>query len=124
MTKNEAIQSTWFGVEAEAKPVKAKLRLSVGEKASFLLEAIGVGGYVPVGVAGKILGVSRQRVYQLIETDKLEVREFAGVLFIAGRSITARLEETSGSIDEDLKRTAEGMKLCMKTIAGLNKKGR
>ena len=47
--------------------------------------------YVPVRSAGSMLQVSRQRVYQLIDEDKLSARNFDGTVLVNLRSIEGRV---------------------------------
>jgi hypothetical protein len=47
------------------------------------------GGLVPQSALGEVLGISRQRVSQLIQTGQFEQRKVFGVAFVTGRSIDA-----------------------------------
>jgi len=47
------------------------------------------GGPVPVTLAAKLLGISRQRIWVLMEEGKLERLTFEGHAFVSGDSIVA-----------------------------------
>jgi hypothetical protein len=48
--------------------------------------------WVPVGTARRILGVSRQRVYELIAAGKLSSYVLDGVILVSQESIQARVD--------------------------------
>ena len=56
------------------------------------------GGLVPQSALPEVLGISRQRVHQLIQSGQFEKREVFGVPFVTGRSLDAWEK------DEDKKR--------------------
>ena len=47
------------------------------------------GGLVPQSALHDVLGLSRQRVHQLVQTGQFEVVKLEGVRFITGRSLDA-----------------------------------
>jgi hypothetical protein len=47
------------------------------------------GGLVPQSALPEVLGISRQRVHQLIQSGQFEQRKVFGVGFVTGRSIDA-----------------------------------
>lgn len=47
------------------------------------------GGLLPSCAAQEVLGVSRQRVHQLIAAGQLESVKFHGILFVTGQSLRA-----------------------------------
>jgi len=58
---------------------------------AFAESAVIERGFLPVSVASVPLGVSRQRVYQLIERGKLDVWLFLGGRYVSLRQIFERL---------------------------------
>jgi hypothetical protein len=56
------------------------------------------GALVPPALAAKLLGVSRQRIWQLLDAGKLERLDFEGHAFITERSIVAwaKMERKTG----------------------------
>ena len=64
-----------------------------------LVASNGVGlRWVPTAVARKMLGVSKQRVYQLVKDGKLASCRMEGVLMISSQSIEDRI---SGHITQE-----------------------
>jgi hypothetical protein len=61
------------------------------------------GGLVPIVAAPGILGVSKARVYQLLEIDRLEKVSYFGQTFVTGRSVRDYLAD-------DHKPTGQGRK--------------
>jgi len=56
--------------------------------------------WVPTAVARKLLGVSKQRVYQLIESGALAANRVEGILLVSVRSIDDRLSGQKTIFDE------------------------
>lgn len=50
----------------------------------------GIGDWIPTSVARHRLGVSRQRIQQLCESGKLNVRKLGGILLIEASSVERR----------------------------------
>jgi excisionase family DNA binding protein len=51
---------------------------------------------MPVRAAAKVLGVSVQRVYQLVESGKLSARKVDSTWLVDGRSVADRYREKGG----------------------------
>ena len=51
----------------------------------------GTVAWVPVRTAAHMLGVSRQRVYQLLDDGKLMGRDIDGTILVSQRSIEGRI---------------------------------
>jgi hypothetical protein len=58
-------------------------------------------GWVPVSTARRLLGVSRQRVYQLVELGRLASMEMDGTVLIGAASIRTRLSEAEGRVSRE-----------------------
>lgn len=58
-------------------------------------------GWVPVGTARKLLGVSRQRVYALISEGKLTARDMDGTVLVSHQSVRSRIALMQGSLVMD-----------------------
>jgi excisionase family DNA binding protein len=48
-------------------------------------------GWVPISTAAKVLGVSRQRVYQLIDEEKVGARKVDGTVLVSAVSLEQRM---------------------------------
>lgn len=53
----------------------------------FIEMAQAKGGFLPLSAVHDILGVSRQRVHQLVQANRLEKIRYFGQVFVTGRSI-------------------------------------
>jgi len=91
MNAAKAEQSTWWDVPSEDRPKRSIVALK--DAKSFLRDALKCGGYVPVGLAARMLGVSRQRAYQMRDEGKLVWRHFYGTWFVEGDSLNDLMDE-------------------------------
>lgn len=83
-----AVQSVFDGFPAELEVSESDL--SWRERAACLIEdAKELDGLVPQSALPDVLGISRQRVHQLIQSGQFELRRIFDVPFITGRSIDA-----------------------------------
>ena len=88
MQTTTAIQRGLFGedYEVDSEPASQGWR----ERAEELIEISNAhGGLVPQSALPEVLGISRQRVHQLIQSGQFEQRKVFGVPFITGRSLDA-----------------------------------
>lgn len=79
-----ATSDTLFPMPEPTAPAELTLEQRMAE---FTRIAQGKGGLIPVTAAAELLGISRQRVYQLIDKNQLERIHYCGVAFLTGRSI-------------------------------------
>ena len=79
-------QTMMFGL-VEVEDGKVKRKLTRDERASFFKIAWDNQGLLPVGIAAQLLGLSRQRVYQMIDEGKLRRIEQLGCVWIAGKEV-------------------------------------
>ena len=62
------------------------------EGLEFLRDAIKCGGYVPVGVAAGLSGVTRSAIHQHIASGRLKARFWKDIYFIEGDSLSDYIE--------------------------------
>lgn len=87
MSTTAAIQRGLFGEDYEVCESEAQ---GWRERAQELMKASeACGGLVPQSALPDVLGISRQRVHQLIQSGQFEMRRIFDVPFITGRSIDA-----------------------------------
>jgi len=87
MATGAAIQCGLFGEDFAVSEAEAQgWRERAEELARYARE---LGGLVPQRALPEVLGISRQRVHQLVETGQFELWKYEGVRFITGRSIDA-----------------------------------
>lgn len=79
-----ATYDTLFPLPEPTAPAEMSLEDRMAE---FTRVAQGKGGLIPVTAAAELLQISRQRVYELINSQRLERIQYCGVAFITGRSI-------------------------------------
>lgn len=75
---------TLFPMPEPTRPAEMTIEDRMEE---FSRVAKGKGGLIPVSAGSQLLGISRQRVYQLIDSGRLERIHYCGVAFLTGRSI-------------------------------------
>lgn len=78
------ISDTLFPMPEPVAPAEMSLQERMDE---FTRIAKGKEGLIPVTAAADLLQISRQRVYELINSGRLERIHYCGVAFITGRSI-------------------------------------
>ena len=81
-------QLMMFGL-VEIEDGRVKRKLTHDERAAFFKACWNEQGLLPVGVAAQLLGVSRQRVYQMISEGKLRRLDLLGCIWIAGREVAS-----------------------------------
>lgn len=83
-----AIQRGLFGEDYEetTEPVLEGWRARADALARYASER---GGLVPQRALPEVLGISRQRVHDLVQTTQFEVVQISGIPFVTGRSIDA-----------------------------------
>ena len=68
-------------------------KVSLKEATKFLKESLKVGGYVEIGIARRLAGVCRQRMYQLRDQGELDFRHWQNRWFVTGDSLTEYIEK-------------------------------
>lgn len=84
---NARAQTMMFGLSEVDE--ETRKRFSTKEQLAFLKLALKEGGFFPQASTAKLLGISRQRVHELIQDGKLRVVEALGVRWICGNDLTA-----------------------------------
>lgn len=84
MAYEEPIEDTLFEMPAPSAPAELTIEERMEE---FTKLAKNRGGLIPVTAAADLLGVHRSRLYQLIDSGRLEKINYCGVAFLTGRSI-------------------------------------
>lgn len=88
ITMSEAIAMAEFPFVADLpKRKKSALRTALEELERFSQYQANHGTLVPVKFASRVLCVSTQRVYEMIQTGKLESVEFSGHPFVTQESV-------------------------------------
>ena len=87
-------QTMMFGLaEVEVTPSdrKRKRAYTKDERSEFFKLMWEQEGLLLVSMAAAFLGISRQRVYVLIEQGKLSSWEYCGTLYVSGKEVSARI---------------------------------
>jgi len=89
---SEAKQATWWDVPG-TDPVKERTGVPAVEVVKFLQAGMSARGFYPQAQVGQLLGLSRQRVGQLVDAGKLTTQTWLGVRMVEGRSLVDFMEE-------------------------------
>lgn len=89
MGTTAAIQRGLFGEDFEVQDSPEVLDGWRGRADALLRYSQERGGLVPQRALPEVLGISRQRVHELVQSNQFEVVKLEGISFVTGRSIDA-----------------------------------
>ena len=97
MGSTAAVQRGLFGEDYEVIDAPEVLDGWRGRADALMRYSQERGGLVPQRALPDVLGISRQRVHELVQSSQFEVIKIEGIAFVTGRSIDAWEKDTDNA---------------------------